>query len=176
MYAQNIEGSRWKEERLDKEKIDKMSGESSQYPCLVFNLKKEHRRPAAWPTIRVDASYQNARPWRWRGWLKTCEKDVLDLSILLVWLSRCLIILLFSVPIPTRCPYSSTWVLIPGSLMRQKRKSTKFTVPRTGPANVNLIWECRFSPAPVRPMIWSNFVVGLDEICLYLDESHLGTV
>ena len=57
MYAQKIEGESWRGEKIDKGKIDKMSGSifKSRFPFISSGLI--FYRPAARPTLRTDASY-----------------------------------------------------------------------------------------------------------------------
>jgi hypothetical protein len=65
MYAQAIEGDTWKGEKMDKAKIDKMSGMRSLLPRLCLTLT-EHRS-ANRAAVRTDASNQKAGNGRSRG-------------------------------------------------------------------------------------------------------------
>jgi len=46
-YAQQLEGETWRGERLDTDKLDKMSGESFQFGCLdTCSLASAYRIPS----------------------------------------------------------------------------------------------------------------------------------
>ncbi len=60
MYAQKIEGDSWRGEKLDKGKIDKMSGMHQDSSVEVLVLTGGHR-PAAGAALRIDASYPEER-------------------------------------------------------------------------------------------------------------------
>ena len=61
MYAQKIEGKNWKDEKLDKAKIDKMSGKLLLPLCSESFELTQVCRPTDWPTLRAHASYPEAR-------------------------------------------------------------------------------------------------------------------
>lgn len=65
MYAQAIEGDTWKGEKMDKAKIDKMSGMRPRLQRLYITLT-EHRS-ANRAAVRTDASNQKAGNGRSRG-------------------------------------------------------------------------------------------------------------
>jgi hypothetical protein len=65
MYAQAIEGDTWKGEKMDKAKIDKMSGMRPPLQRLYITLT-EHRS-ANRAAVRIDASNQKAGNGRRRG-------------------------------------------------------------------------------------------------------------
>jgi hypothetical protein len=59
MYAQKLEGDTWREERLDKERIDRMSGCSPF--CVIVLRRLTLIRSATGPIIRIDAGYSEER-------------------------------------------------------------------------------------------------------------------
>jgi hypothetical protein len=65
MYAQAIEGDTWKGEKMDKAKIDKMSGMRSPLQRLYLTLTEY--RSANRAVVRTDASNQKAGNGRRRG-------------------------------------------------------------------------------------------------------------
>lgn len=56
MYAQKIEGDSWRGEKLDKGKIDKMSG-TWMFSGRDQVTAEDCRRPAIRTALRIDASY-----------------------------------------------------------------------------------------------------------------------
>jgi len=64
MYAQKIEGDSWRGEKLDKGKIDKMSGIDLEKAQKDWNTDCRPR-PTAGAALRVDASYtKDGSRWR----------------------------------------------------------------------------------------------------------------
>lgn len=61
MYAQALEGDTWKGEKMDKAKIDKMSGMRRITQELPILTKP---RPADWAAIRADADHSKAEQRR----------------------------------------------------------------------------------------------------------------
>ena len=57
MYAQKIEGESWRGEKIDKGKIDKMSGSIFKSYFALTSSKLIVYRSAARPTLRADASH-----------------------------------------------------------------------------------------------------------------------
>jgi len=68
MYVQQIEGDSWRDAKMDKHKIDKMSGRSSLVlsflSSLQFSELTRSRRSADCPTVRAHASHSKARTGR----------------------------------------------------------------------------------------------------------------
>ncbi|KAF2129855.1 ACN9-domain-containing protein [Dothidotthia symphoricarpi CBS 119687] len=63
LYAQMLEGDSWRGDKMDKAKIDKMSGMFSlDVFCLTVCLWEY--RSADWPAVRAHAANQETRPAR----------------------------------------------------------------------------------------------------------------
>lgn len=76
LYAQHLEGENWKGDKMDKAKIDKLSGAYSSLsltdagsPMVVAwnGVADERGRPADWPNVRVDAGHPRPSRRRERG-------------------------------------------------------------------------------------------------------------
>lgn len=71
LYAQMIEGDTWKGQKMDKAKIDKMSGMLLcflvLYPSRIFSEANSIHRSANRAVVRTYASYPEARVGRCRS-------------------------------------------------------------------------------------------------------------